>query len=62
MRWLTMSLRMQQPIAVQVRADGTPKACTWRGVRHPVQVIGCWKLATCWWDAGGMLVGCWSGS
>lgn len=47
-----MSRRVQQPVPVEVRADGTPQAFTWRGVRHPVRIIGHWRLATRWWDVG----------
>jgi uncharacterized protein DUF6504 len=47
-----MSRRVQQPVPVEVRTDGTPQAFTWRGTAYRVRVVGCWRLATRWWDAG----------
>lgn len=47
-----MSRRYSEPIAVQTQQDGSPVAFNWRGTLYRVRIIGRWKLATRWWDAG----------
>lgn len=46
-----MARRYGEPIAVQTR-EGRPVAFTWRGMTYHVRVIGTWRLATRWWEAG----------
>jgi hypothetical protein len=44
-----MSRRISMPVRVELDASGRPRAFTWRGVRHRVEVIGCWHLCDRWW-------------
>jgi uncharacterized protein DUF6504 len=47
-----MSRRVHQPVPVETAPDGKPHTFTWHGVTYYVRVIGHWRLATRWWDAG----------
>jgi uncharacterized protein DUF6504 len=47
-----MSLWVHQPVPIEVGPNNAPTAFTWRGVTYRVCVVGCWRLATRWWDAG----------
>lgn len=46
-----MARRINEPITVLTRRQ-QPTAFTWRGATYRVRVIGSWKLATRWWEAG----------